>query len=386
MSPTKLPPITDFYRRRTMQLNVPSRLLLGAGPANLHPRVLQALSTQLISHLDPSFISLIEETQDLFRYLWQTKNELVLAISGTGAAAMEAAIANVVEPGDVVLVGVNGYFGSRIAETATRYGADVRSIQKPWGEVFALEELRSALELNRPVLLALVHGETSTGVEQPLVGIGGLCREYDALFMVDSVASLGGVPLYVDAWGIDVCYSAGQNCLGAPPGISPLTMNHRAMDKIHSRKTPVQSLYFDVTMLAEYWGSQHRYHHTIPINLIYALRESLRLIIEEGIAECWQRHRNNAELLWMGLAEMELDCYVRPGIRLPGVTTIQVPPKVNARAVARYLLTDYNLEIGVGIEHMAEEVWRVGLMGFNSRAENVTLFLRTFEDALLRSR
>jgi alanine-glyoxylate transaminase / serine-glyoxylate transaminase / serine-pyruvate transaminase len=384
MSPTKLPPITDLFRRHTPQLSVPSRLLLGAGLSNLHPRVLQALSTQLIGDRDPYFIDLLKEVQDLLRYLWQTKNELVLPINGTGMAAMEAAIANIVQPGDVVLVGTNGYFGVRIAETATRYGADVRRLRKPWGEAFSLEDIQNGFKVHQPALLAIVHGETSTGVEQPLVGVSDLCREYNALLLVDSVSSLGGAPLYVDAWEIDICYSAGHRCLGAPPGISLLTMNERAIEKVRQRSTPVQSYSFDVTLLQQGWRANHPCHHIAPVNLIYALREALRLIAEEDLSESWQRHRNNAELLWMGLEELEVSCFARPGIRLASLTTIQVPPKVSARTVTRYLLDYYNLEISLGAAEMAEKVWRVGLMGFNSRVENVTLFLRTFEEALQR--
>lgn len=383
---TKLPPLSNIHRFRTAQLDVPPRLLLGPGPSNVHPRVLQALGTQVIGHLDPRFLELMEEIQSLLRYTWQTDNRLTLPISGTGSAAMEAAIANVVAPGDVVLVGVNGYFGERLCEIASRYQAEVRQLHKPWGEVFDLDELRAGLEQHRPAVLALVHGETSTGAEQPLAGVGDLCQEYGALLLVDTVASLAAVPLYVDAWGIDVCYSASQKCLSAPPGLAPLTLSPRALEKRNSRAKKAQSWYLDTMLLERYWGREHVYHHTAPINLNYALRESLRLIAEEGLSECWQRHHNNAELLWIGLADLELECHVAPAHRLPSLTTVKVPAGVDARAVGRYLLTHYNIEIAQGLGELAGKVWRVGLMGFNSRVENVTLFLKALEEALQQVR
>jgi alanine-glyoxylate transaminase/serine-glyoxylate transaminase/serine-pyruvate transaminase len=299
---------------------------------------------------------------------------------------MEAAIANTVEAGDTILVGVNGYFGGRICEIASRYNAEVQRLEKPWGEVFSLDEIRDGLERHRPAVLALIHGETSTGAMQPLTGIGDLCREYDTLLLVDSVTSLGAVPLYVDAWGIDVCYSASQKCLSGVPGIAPITFSQRALQKRNSRAMSVRSWYFDTVLLERYWGEEHHYHHTAPINLNYALRESLRMIAEEGLSECWQRHSNNAELLWIGLSDLELDCHVSPNHRLPSLTTIRVPEGVNDRSVARYLLTHYNIDIGLGLGELAGKIWRVGLMGFNSRAENVSLLLTALEKAMQNAR
>ncbi|MBX2998327.1 MAG: alanine--glyoxylate aminotransferase family protein [Caldilineaceae bacterium] len=386
MRQTKLPLLSNAPQGGTKQLDVPPRLLLGAGPSNVHARVLQALSTQVIGHLDPVFVDLMGEIQQLLRYLCQTKNAVTLPLSGTGSAAMEAAIANTIEPGDRLLVGVNGYFGARICEIASRYDAEVRRLEKPWGKVFDLNEIREGLERHRPAVLALVHGETSTGALQPLSGIGELCREHNTLLLVDSVTSLGSVPLYVDAWGIDVCYSASQKCLSAAPGVAPITLSQRAIQKRNNRSMRVRSWYLDTVLLEQYWGEEHRYHHTAPINLNYALRESMRMVVEEGLSECWQRHRNNAELLWIGLSDLDLDCYVEADYRLPSLTTIRVPQGINDRAVARYLLTHYNIEIGLGLGELAGKIWRVGLMGFNSRAENVTLLLTAFEEALQNAR
>lgn len=253
-------------------LEMPSRLLLGPGPSNVHPAVLQAMNTPLVGHLDPAFLALMDEIQLLLRYVWQTENPLTIAVSGTGTAAMEATIANATEHDDVVLVGVSGYFGNRLVDMAERYGADVRTLTKPWGQVFTLEELRSGLERHHPAILALVHAETSTGARQPLDGVGDLCREFGCLLLVDTVTSLGGVPLFLDAWGVDLAYSCSQKGLGCPPGASPFTMSHRAMEKLQQRRTKVANWYLDMSLLGKYWGSDRIYHHTAPINLYYALR------------------------------------------------------------------------------------------------------------------
>lgn len=386
MRQIKLPLLSNAPRIAIKQLDVPPRLLLGAGPSNVHARVLQALSTQVIGHLDPVFVQLMDEIQQLLRYSWQTSNTLTLPISGTSSAAMEAAIANIIEPGDRILVGVNGYYGARICEVASRYDAQVHRLEKPWGKVFDLNELRAGLERYRPAVLALVHGETSTGAMQPLTGVADLCREYDTLLLVDSVATLAAVPLYVDAWGIDISYSASQKCLSAVPGVAPLTLSQRALEKRNSRTTQIKSWYLDTVYLQQYWGEEHRYHHTAPVNLNYALRESLRMLAEEGLSECWQRHRNNAELLWLGLADMKLQCHIDDDHRLPSLTTICVPDGVNDRSVARYLLTHYNIEIALGMGELAGKIWRVGLMGFNSRAENVYLLLTALREALQHAR
>lgn len=369
-------PINDAHRIQTSQLDMPPRLLLGPGPSNAHPRVRQAAGAPLVGHLDPSFIALMDEVKELLRYTFQTDNEITIPISGTGSAAMEASLANTIEPGDVVLVGIIGYFGERIAEMAGRYGADVRLIEKEWGQVFSLDELRLGLEKHRPAILALVHGETSSGACQPLEGLGELCHEYDCLLLVDTVASLGGAPFYADTWQVDIVYSGSQKCLSAPPGASPLSLSPRAVEKIKSRRTKVANWYLDVTLLMNYWGTDRVYHHTAPINLNYALREALRLVAEEGLAQRWARHQQSAELLWKGLAEAGFTMHIDdPSIRLPSLTTVRVPDGIDAKEVAGRLLNEYNIEVAGGFGPLAGKVWRVGLMGFNSRRENVTLLI-----------
>lgn len=363
-------------------LEMPERLLLGPGPSNTHPAVLEAMNTPPVGHLDPAFLALMDEIQSLLRYVWQTENRLTIAVSGTGTAAMEATIANVTEPGDVVLVGVAGYFGNRLVDMAARYGADVRKITKPWGQVFTLDELRTALETHRPAILALVHAETSTGARQPLEGVGELCREYGCLLLVDTVTSLGGVPLFLDTWGVDLAYSCSQKGLGCPPGASPFTMSPRAMEKLQQRRTKVANWYLDMTLLSKYWGSDRTYHHTAPINLYYALREALRLVAEEGLANCWQRHQRNVEYLWAGLEDLGLTLHVEPEFRLPTLTTVRIPADVDGKAIARKLLSEYNIEIGGGLGELAGQVWRIGLMGFNSRKESVDRLIDVLKQVL----
>ena len=235
---------------------------------------------------------------------------MTIPVSGTGSAAMEATLANAVEPGDIVVVGVMGYFGHRLVDMASRYQADVRKMMKPWGEVFSLAELRDALETHRPAVLALVHAETSTGACQPLEGVGALCREFNCLLLVDTVTSLGGVPLWLDEWGVDLAYSCSQKGLSCPPGISPFTMSPKAVEKLHARQKPVPNWYLDMSLVSRYWGSERTYHHTAPINMSYGLREALSLIAEEGLEARWERHRSTAQLLWDGLAELGLTCHV----------------------------------------------------------------------------
>ncbi len=372
----EMPMINESHRGNVAQLDMPPRLLLGPGPSNAHPRVLQAISMRQVGHLDPSFIQVMNEVQELLRYAWQTDNNFTLPISGTGSAAMEAAVANLVEPGDVVLVGVIGYFGERIVEMMHRYGADVRVIEKNWGEAFSTPELYAAVEKHRPQILALVHGETSTGVAQPLADVGDLCREFDCLLMVDSVTSFGTTPLFVDQWQIDVAFSCSQKGLSCPPGLGPLTFGPRALEKVHNRKQGVRSWYLDLSLLSKYWDGESRsYHHTAPINMNYAVREGLRLIAEEGLEARWVRHQANAEFFWQGLADLGLECLVAEELRLPPLTTVRVPDGVDAAAVARTLLYEYNIEIAGGFSKLAGKVWRVGLMGFNSRRENIVLLL-----------
>jgi len=377
-------PIDDTFRTDAPQLDVPPRLLLGPGPANAHPRVLQAMGMRQVGYLDPAFVDVMNDINRLLRYVWQTSSEMTIAVSGTGSAAMEAAIANTIEAGDKVIVGVMGYFGERMVEICRRYGAEVTVIEKAWGEVFSPDEIRTALETHRPALLGLVHAETSTGALQPLDGIGELCREFDCLLLADTVTSLGAAPTFLDKWGVDIAYSCSQKGLGCSPGASPLTFGERALAKINGRSQTTSAWYLDINLLAKYWrGDTRAYHHTASSNSYYGLREGLRLVHEEGIGERWQRHQANAELFWQGAAELGLELHVSdPACRIPSLTTVRVPDGVDAKAVTNTLLHDYNIEIGNGFSKLAGKVWRVGLMGFNSRPENVFTLLAALRQVL----
>ena len=375
-------PISDRFRLQTPQLDMPPRILLGPGPANVDPRVLSAMSVPPVGHLDPTYLKVMDEIQDLLRYAWQTENEMTLAVAGTGTAAMEATLANVVEPDDIVLIGVKGYFGDRLVDMAGRYGAKVSKMTKTWGEAFTYEEIKTGIETHRPKILALVHAETSTGVRQPLEGVAELCQQYDCLLLVDTVTSLGGVPLYIDQWGIDLAYSCSQKGLGSPPGSSPFTMSPRAVEKLKKRPHAVPNWYLDMSLLAKYWGEERKYHHTAPINMNYALRECLRIVAEEGLQERWDRHQRNAEMLWEGLADLKLECHVDREIRLSTLTTVRIPDGVDGKAITKQLLNEYNIEIAGGLGELGGKVWRIGLMGYNSRPENVILLLNAFKKVL----
>ncbi|MBT9312931.1 pyridoxal-phosphate-dependent aminotransferase family protein [Leptothoe kymatousa] len=365
------PQVNEKFRITPTALDIPERLLLGPGPSNSNPDVVAAMNRQPIGHLDPAYLDLMDEVQSMMRYVWQTENPMTLPISGTGSAAMEATLANAVEPGDVVLVGINGYFGNRLVDMAERYRADVRSISKPWGEVFSLDELRTALQEHRPAILALVHAETSTGARQPLEGVGELCREFDCLLLIDTVTSMGGVPIFLDEWGVDMAYSCSQKGLSCPPGSSPFTMGERALQKMDKRQNKVANWYLDVSLLRNYWGKGRTYHHTAPVNMTYAIREALRLVMEEGLENSWARHQTTAEKLWYGLAEIGLSCHVPKEYRLPTLTTVKVPEGIDAKAVTSKMLSDHNIEIGNGLGELGGKVWRIGLMGYNSQPKNV---------------
>ncbi|MGA8830219.1 MAG: pyridoxal-phosphate-dependent aminotransferase family protein [Desulfomonilaceae bacterium] len=378
----KTPLVDGKHRICVSQLDLPPRLLLGPGPSNYDSRVRHALSTNEIGHLDPKFIDLMNETQELLRYVWQTDNPFTIPVSGTGSAAMEAAIANCVEPGDVVLIGVNGYFGERLCDMASRYGADVRRMEKSWGDIFTLDEIGEALEKHRPSLLGLIHAETATGAMQPMDGIGKFCREFKSLLLLDTVTSLGGVPVFLDRWHVDVAYSGSQKCLSCPPGIAPLTLGPRAIDKLNCRKTKVANWYLDMSLVGKYWGAERTYHHTAPVNMNFALREGLRIIAEEGLENRWERHLTNSKALWEGLEEIGIGLYVDEDWRLPTLTTALVPDGVDAKAVIGYLLNNFNIEISGAFGPLAGKVWRIGLMGHNSRHENVLLLIAALKKAL----
>jgi alanine-glyoxylate transaminase/serine-glyoxylate transaminase/serine-pyruvate transaminase len=343
-----------------------------------------AMTAPLIGHLDPDFLEIMDRTVRLLRYVFETDNKLTIPISGTGSAGMEAAVAAMVEPGDPVLICVNGYFGLRMAEMARRQGSDVVTIERPWGEVFAPDEVRDALRARPARVVGIVHGETSTGALQPLDEIARVVHESDAVLIVDAVTSLGGVPVMVDEIGIDVCYSGTQKCIGCPPGLAPITVGSRAEARMARRTAAVRSWYLDLTMLAQYWGPERIYHHTAPISLNFALYEALRMIAEETLPERWARHRRNAELLWDGLTELGLELHVAPEHRLPSLTTVRIPEGVDDRALRGRLLTDYHIEIGGGLGELKGRVWRIGLMADSSREENVVLVLAALQRLLGR--
>ena len=366
-------------------LNTSERILLGPGPSTAHPRVLRAMAQPLVGHLDPQFLKVMDETQELLRFVFQTENELTLPISATGSAGMEAALCNFIEPGDEVLVGVIGYFGERLCDMAARYGANVRKLEKPWGEVFDPVEIETALKEKPAKIVAMVHAETSTGAWQPVEEISQIVHNYGGLFLLDCVTSLGGLPVKIDEWQIDIAYSAAQKCLSCPPGLAPLTISDRAREVMCKRTQPVGNWYLDLCMLDNYWGDERTYHHTAPISTIFALREGLRLAYEEGWEARFERHRVNAQLLWDGLENMDMALHVPVENRLPTLTTPRIPPGVDDLTVRKRLLNEYNIEVAGGFSQLAGQVWRIGLMGYSSRKENVTLLLAALEEILKSS-
>lgn len=360
----------------------PRRLLMGPGPSAIHPRVLEALGRPTVGHLDPYFLRIMDETQRMLRAIFQTSNRMTFAVSGTGSAGMEAAVVNVIEPGDAMVVCVNGVFGGRMVDVAQRAGANVTKIELPWGEVFDETDLRETLERVRPKALGIVMAETSTGAWQPIQPIAKLAREFGTLLIVDAVTALGGVEVAVDDWGIDVCYSGTQKCLSCPPGLAPITFSDRALEVVRSRKSKVQSWYLDVGMLANYWGSDRVYHHTAPINMNYALHEALRIVLEEGLENAFARHRLNHEALAAGVAAMGLEFAVPAERRLPMLNPIRIPEGIDDAALRRALLETFGIEIGAGLGAFKGKVWRVGLMGHAARPENVVAFLGALEKLL----
>jgi alanine-glyoxylate transaminase/serine-glyoxylate transaminase/serine-pyruvate transaminase len=349
-----------------------------------HPRVIRALSAPTVGHLDPELLALYAEEQDLLRKVFQTQNEWTFALSGTGTSGMEAALVNLVEPGDEVLVAIHGYFGERLADIATRVGGQVDRITRPLGEIFTVEEIESALKQKNYKLFAIVHAETSTGAEQlHIKEIADVVHQNGALLLLDTVTSLGNIPLKIDEWDVDAAYSASQKGLGAPSGLAPITMGSRAKLKIENRKSPVISFYLDLKAYANYWTGAHAYHHTASANLHYALTEGLRVIVEEGLDNTFARLRNNAENLWNGLENMDMPPFIPLEYRLPPLTTAQVPAGVDPHQVRVRLLNEYNIEIAAGFGALKDKVWRIGLMGYSSRKENVTLLLGALRELLM---
>ncbi|NLV13615.1 pyridoxal-phosphate-dependent aminotransferase family protein [Haloarcula argentinensis] len=365
------------------ELSPPDRTLMGPGPSDVHPRVLKAMSTPLVGHLDPSFIEIMDEVQDLLRYTFRTDNKWTIPVSGTGSAAMEAAIGNVVEPGDTMLVPTNGYFGDRMASMAERAGGEVVTVDAPWGQPLDPAAVEAAFDEHSPDVFGFVHAETSTGVLQPSVPeLTDIAHANDALVIADSVTSLGGVELRVDEWNIDVAYSGPQKCLSCPPGASPLTLNDDAMDKVLSRESEARSWYLDISLLEGYWGEERAYHHTAPITNVYALREALRLVAEEGIEERWDRHLRVAGALKAGVEGMGLEMNAPDDFWLPSLNTVRVPDGVDDGAVIQHLLDEYDLEIASGLGALEGDIWRIGCMGHSARRQNVSYLLAALGNAL----
>lgn len=365
------------------ELTSPERLLMGPGPSGVNPRVLRAMSTELVGHLDPSFLEIMDEVQEQLRYVFRTTNKWTIPISGTGSAAMEAAIGNLVEPNETILVPTNGYFGERMASMAKRAGGEVVYVDAPWGEPLDPVDVQDAFNEHQPDVFSFVHAETSTGVLQPNVSkLTQIAHEHDAHVVADTVTSLGGVELRVDEWGIDVAYSGAQKCLSCPPGASPLTLNDRAMDKILSRDEPPRSWYLDLTMLEGYWGDERSYHHTAPITNIYALREALRLISEEGIENRWERHRDTAKELKTGIEALGMEMNVNDEYWLPSLNAVRVPEGINDSTITTHLLEQYDIEIAGGLGDLAGDILRIGCMGYLARSKNVKQLLIALGDVL----
>jgi len=365
------------------ELRPPERLLLGAGPSNVDPRVLKALTSPIVEHLDPYFMEVMDDTVELLRYTFKTKNHITLPISGTGSAGMESAICNLVEKGDDVIVCINGFFGGRMKEMVQRCGGNAIAVEAEWGKIIRKEDVVKALAESNAEVVAIVHCETSTGILQPLKEISKLVHEYSALLLVDAVTSLGGCELNVDDYGIDLCYSASQKCLSCPPGLAPITANEKAMERIRNREAKVQSWYLDLSTIEEYWVENNRaYHHTAPILLVYALRESLRLLYEEGLEERWRRHKKSCSALMKGLEAMGLKMHAQEGHRCPALTAVKVPENIEDQNVRRTLREEFGITVSGGLGELKGKIWRIGLMGINSNKRSVILVLEALEQAL----
>jgi len=355
---------------------------MGPGPSDIHPRVLDAIGKGTIGHLDPYYLEVMDNLQQMLRDLFCTKNQMTIAVSATGSAGMEATVVNLIEPGDSMVVCTNGVFGMRMADVAGRAGAVVTEVKRPWGEVFTPDDLKEALASAKPKVVGIVMAETSTGAWQPIEEISNLVHDAGAMLLVDTVTALGGVPVEVDAWNIDAVYSGSQKCLSCPPGLAPVSFSQRALDVILNRKTKVQSWYLDINMLANYWGSNRVYHHTAPVNMSYAMYEALRIIHEEGLENCFARHMRNHLALKAGLSALGIEYAAQEGHQLPMLNAVRIPEGVDDAAIRGGLLNRFGIEIGAGLGDFKGKVWRIGLMGYASRANNVLLFLSALEQLL----
>ncbi len=361
----------------------PLRKLMGPGPLDIHPRVYQALTSPIIGYLDPAYLKILDQIGDQLRMVFQTRNRTTHAAPGTGTAGMETCVANLIEPGDKILVCVHGYFGDRLRQMVERQGAQIMLIEEEWGRPTDPQRVEAALKADTYKVIALVHAETSTGVLQPMDDIVKLADKYGVMILLDTVTSLGGIEVKMDEWGLDAAYSCSQKCIGCPPGLAPVSFSDRAVEAVKNRKQPVSSWYLDITLLEKYWGSDRVYHHTSSSTLNYALLEALRLIDEEGLQNRFDRHLENHRALVAGIEAMGLEMYVRPEYRLPTLNAVKIPEGVDDVKVRSYLLETFNLEIGGGLGALKGKVWRVGLMGYSSSAENVLFFLSAISRALV---
>jgi alanine-glyoxylate transaminase/serine-glyoxylate transaminase/serine-pyruvate transaminase len=365
------------------ELQPPERTLLGPGPSNVHPRVLRAMATPLVGYLDDYYVEVMDDVQDLLRYVFRTDNEYTFAVSGTGTAGMETAFTNLVEPGETVLVPTNGYFGNRMGQVAERTGAEVVTVDAPWGKPLDPADVERAFERHDPEVFGVVHGETSTGVRQPNVSqLADIAHDHDAYIIADTVASLGGNEFHTDEWGLDVVYTGSQKCLSAPPGVSPITFSDRAVEKIRTRDTNPRSWYLDLTGVWEYWGEERNYHHTGPISTNYALREALRLVAEEGIENVWDRHERVAGAIKAGVEAMGAPLAVAEDHWLPSLNAVSVPDGVNDGRVTDRLMDEYGIEIVAGLGALEGDIFRVGCMGHSARPENALYFVTAFAEVL----
>ena len=365
------------------ELQPSARLLLGPGPSSVHPRVLQAMTLPVIGHLDPDFFQVMNDIGDMLREVYHTANVMTMPVSATGTGAMETACANILEPGDTMVVCRNGYFGIRLGNIAERCGAVVHELDNPWGRPVDPQALSDELDKHPAVkAVGIVHAETSTGVLTPLPEIMDIIHSHGALAIVDAVTSLGGHQMRVDDWGVDVCYSGTQKCLGAPPGLAPITLSEPAMEMVKTRRTPVQSFYFNLQDLESYWGLSRSYHHTAPISMTYALREALRMLMEEGIDTRIDRHAKVAHALRSGLEALGLELLADPEFRLNPLTTVRIPDGIDDAHVRSSLLNDYGIEIGGGLGEFRAKAWRIGLMGDSARDRNVLALLSALEQIL----
>jgi alanine-glyoxylate transaminase/serine-glyoxylate transaminase/serine-pyruvate transaminase len=372
--------MTESYKG---ELLPPQRILLGAGPSGVNQRVLKSMTLPVIGHLDPEFFKVMDEVCVMLRKVFQTENYLTLPLSSTGTGAMEAACANILEPGDRILIFTNGYFGVRLADIAHRCRAEVIDISLEWGKPVTPEIVEDAFNKHKNIkVMGMVHGETSTGVLSPIPEISKLAHQHGSLLLVDAVTSLAGHELKIDDWDIDICYSGTQKCIGAPPGLAPITLGSRAIDIINNRPSDVQSFYFNLKGIETYWGDNRAYHHTTPISMTYALREALRMVLEEGLDNRIQRHEKVANGLRSGLNALGLDLLTQPEYQLNPLTAVKIPEGIEDTQVRSLLLKDYNIEIGGGLGDLKGKIWRIGLMGETARESNVFAVLSGLEQIL----